>query len=132
MILSPKRVVPPLLLGLLLGLPGLSGCSTPFSDPPPIPDSTFTRVLVDLHLTTARKKHSSDVPTGIRDSVFAYYGIEREDFDDALDYYSKHPRRFETLYDAVIDTLNALQNRYPRRRVQKDEVVDPPQSEDRP
>jgi len=110
---SPKRVVFPLLLSVLIGAAALSGCSGLFSDEPPLPDSTFTRVLVDLHLTTARGKRFSKTPEGIRDSLFLHHGIQHEDFDATLQYYTNNPQEFKSLYDAVIDTLNSLQNRYP-------------------
>jgi len=114
---SPKRVLPPLFLCVLLGLFALSACSNPFRTGPPVADSTFTRVLIDLHLTNARGKHQTQMSPSIRDSVFAYHDIQREDFDATLRYYSRHPGAFESLYDAVIDTISALQNRSPSRPV---------------
>jgi hypothetical protein len=118
--MSPNRIVP-LLLCVLVGAFALSACSNPFSSDPPLPDSTFTRVLIDLHLTNARGKHLTQMSPNIRDSVFAYHDVNREGFDATLRYYSRHPSAFESLYDAVIDTLKALQDQSPSR---------PPESDD--
>ncbi len=111
MVLSPNRVVPPLLLCVLFGLFAFSGCSVLKSDDPPLADSTFTRVLIDLHLTTARGDRLSKLPPAASDSLFVHHGIRREDFDATLRYYTRRPGAFESLYDAVIDTLNALKSR---------------------
>lgn len=107
----PNRIGPPLLLCVLIGLFAFSGCSPPWNDSPPLTDSTFTRILVDLHLTTARVDRFSELPPGVSDSLFAHHGIRRTDFDATMRYYTRHPSAFESLYDAVIDTLDALQNR---------------------
>lgn len=102
----------PVVLCLLMtaGL-AASGCSSFGDRDPPLPDSTFSRVLVDFHLTTARADRFTRPPPGVTDSVFAAHDIRKEAFDETLRYYARHPDAFSSLYDAVIDTLNALQSR---------------------
>lgn len=113
---SPRYTIP-LLLSLLLGLPIMFSACSPFpGDEPPLPDSTVTRVLVDLHLTKARGNRLTSLPPGIEDSVFAHHGVRREEVDATLRYYARHPEDLETLYNGVIDTLSALQSRLRSRR----------------
>lgn len=98
-----------LLMGLL-GLGALGGCSGFSSDAQPIPDSTFTRILTELHLAEARDNlDEAAYPRALRDSIFARYGVQPADFDATLDYYSRRPEAFEALYQPVIDSLEALQ-----------------------
>lgn len=87
----------------------LSGCSSFSSTEPPVPDSTLTRVLVELHLTSTRE--SLDVPSrpGLRDSVLARYDLDEEDVEASLQYYSRRPQAFESLYEAVVDSLRSTQ-----------------------
>ena len=109
-------VEPPLwgLLGVILGVVLLTGCSGFSVDEEPLPDSTFTRVLTDLHVASMRR--SVDIPTSphLRDSVFAHHNIRESEFETPLRHYSRRPDRFETLYQTVIDTLQAL--RFPSQR----------------
>jgi len=98
-------------LCLLLAGPGLSGCSSGSADTPPLPDSTFSRVLVEMHLLTARATLDEDLPAGAPDSLLQQYGLEREEVEAALRYYSRRPARLDAIYNAVIDTLGALEQR---------------------
>lgn len=95
-----------LLLGGVLGL--LSGCSG-FSPDEPLPDSTFTRVLTEFHLAKARHSIDAPYPSNLRDSIFARYEVHPSEFEATLQYYSRRPKAFETLYRSIIDTLQALQ-----------------------
>lgn len=97
----------PVLLGGLLALLLLSGCSSFSSNEPPVPDTTLTRVLVELHLTSTRE--SLDIPSrpGLRDSVLTRYDLEEEDLEASLQYYSRRPEAFESLYEAVVDSLRS-------------------------
>lgn len=105
------RYGPPLLLCLLLSIPGLSGCSVVSSESSRLPDSTFSRLLVEMHLLAMRAERKEGLPPSMRDSVFQHYGVEREDFRATLRYYSRRPTRLEALYDGVVDTLSALEQR---------------------
>ena len=105
------RYGPPLLLCALLGLPGLVGCSVVSPGSPPLPDSTFSRLLVEMHLLSMRAERKDGLPPSMRDSVFQHYGVEREDFRATLRYYSRRPVRLDALYDGVVDTLSAIEQR---------------------
>lgn len=107
---SPWRGLPPFLLSvLLLASAGSTACSSFSPSDPPLPDTTMTKVLVELHLANARESHKGTLPPGLRDSVFARYGIQRSDFEAALHHYSRNPDAFDALYNTVLDTLNAIQ-----------------------
>ena len=101
----------------LLGVGGLSlpGCSVVSSERPPLPDSTFTRVLVETHLMTARSRLNRAFPQSLPDSVLERYDVRREEVDATLRYYSERPAAFSSLYNGVIDTLNAIQQTRSRR-----------------
>jgi hypothetical protein len=99
------------LVGLSVAGLGGMGCSTISEEKPPLPDSTFTRVLVDLHMTRARGKRFTRRPPGATDSVFAHHGVHAEAFDATLRYYTRRPDAFSSLYEAVVDSLNALRSR---------------------
>lgn len=86
-----------------------AGCSTFSSDEKPLPDTTFTRLLTELHLATARHNTEAPSPPGLRDSIFARYDVRPSAFEATLEYYSRHPNAFEPLYRSITDTLQALQ-----------------------
>jgi hypothetical protein len=88
-----------------------TACSPLTSDSPPLPDSTFTRVLVDVHFLSARQNRAAPLPPDLRDSLLAHHGVQREDVQATLRYYTRHPDDFANLYNAVIDTLKAIGNR---------------------
>lgn len=101
------------ILGGMVALVGMTGCSSLSSDSKPIPDSTFTRLLTEIHLTVARREAGVPYPKQLRDSVLARYGVDAAQFDAALEYYSRRPQDLKALYNPIIDSLNALQ--YQRR-----------------
>lgn len=102
-------------VALLLSGMLLTGCSVVSSDRPPLPDSTFTRVLVETHLMTARSRLTRAFPQALPDSVLQRYGVRQADVDATLRYYSERPAAFSSLYNGVIDTLNAIQQTRSRR-----------------
>lgn len=104
------RVLAPLVLCALVALPPLSGCSS-FSSSPPLPDSTFSRLLMEMHLVSARASRETALPAGIQDSILRRYRVDPEAFDATLRYYSRRPARLDALYDGVVDSLNALEQR---------------------
>lgn len=99
-------------LAVMLSLGLLSGCSGFSSSEKPLPDSTFTTMLTEIHLTKARTIIEDSVPVNLRDSVFARHGVDSTAFYATLDYYSRRPKAFEAVYSSVIDTLQSVQ--YPR------------------
>lgn len=112
----PKPAISLLFLFLLVGgILGSTGCSSFTGEEPPLADSTFTRLLTDLHLTTVRGDRFTRKPPALTDSVFAFHGVRREAFDATLRYYSRRPDAFAALYTAVIDTLNAIRSQ-PRQQ----------------
>jgi hypothetical protein len=88
---------------------GLAACSNFPSGGPPVDDSTFSAVLVDLHLANARSTHLNARYPGMRDSVLARHGIERSEFTETLRYFTQRPDTFKSLYNGVLDTLNAVE-----------------------
>lgn len=113
---SPWRYLPPLLLCVLLALGGSTACSVFSPGDRQLPDTTLRKVLVELHLANARQSHVGSIPPGLRDSVFARYGVQRSEFEATLRYYSRNPRAFEALYNTVLDTLNSIQSELRRNR----------------
>lgn len=98
------------MLVVLWGFFVLTGCSSFSTEKPPVPDSTFRRVLMEMQLVKARASLEPPLPPGIRDSIFTRYGLQPEDYEATLAYYSRRPQAFETLYQSVIDSLRATRN----------------------
>lgn len=113
MLSSWKQTVLPLLLCLLVGGSLLLGACSWTEENPPLADSTFSRVLVDFHLLSARKRQPAPLPAGLNDSLLAHHDVRRRDFEATLHYYTRRPDEFASLYNGIIDTLKALNN--PRR-----------------
>lgn len=105
----------------------LAACGSPFTDPPPVADSTLISALAELHLAEARldlqrqgrlgterppastrpDTASIPLPPALRDSILARHGLSYRQLRAALTYYSKHPEQYTELYSRVVDTLNA-------------------------
>lgn len=102
-------------LAPVLGLILLSGCSGFSSEEKPLPDSTFARMLTELHLAKARARIEQPVPADFRDSVFARHDVDSSAFYATLDYYSRRPKALETVYSSVLDSLTSLQRPQKKR-----------------
>lgn len=114
--MSPFRcrlLVPLFLCVLVGGILFTGGCSSVTSEEPRIADSTFARILVELHLLDGRRQRVSDLSTAAEDTVLSHYGVTRTDFEQTLTYYSTHPKSFSALYNAVLDTLRAIEQQLP-------------------
>jgi len=101
-------------VGTIIGLGMLVGCSGVSTSDEPLPDSTFTRVLTELHMASTRQSQDVATPPHLRDSIFARYHVEPAEFEATLRHYARRPDRFDAMYQTVIDTLQAL--RRPDRR----------------
>ena len=98
--------------GILVVVGLMAGCTGFSSAPPPLADSTFARVLVDLHLAQNRHRthaNQSAAPPPPRDSIFAHHSIRATAFEATLRHYSRHPEALAGIYQSVIDTLTARQ-----------------------
>lgn len=97
------------LLGGFLALCLLTACSSFSSNGERLPDTTFTKLLTELHVAAARQNTEAPSPPNLRDSILARYDVRPSAFEATLEYYSRHPEAFELLYQSVTDTLQALQ-----------------------
>lgn len=102
-----RNLIVPIVIALLLPL-GFS-CSS-WSASPPIADTTFSSILVELHLLSARGRQKSPVPVQLRDSILSKYGADSTEFEKTLHYYRRRPEDFERLYRTVVDTLKSIQS----------------------
>jgi len=101
---------------LLIGGLSLGGCSSFSADRPPLPDSTFTHLLIEMHLVKGRAQLPGASPLGFPEQVLRRHQVTRTEFDATMQYYSRRPGAFESLYNDVIDTLSAVQQRAVDRR----------------
>ena len=90
---------------LLLVLPACSG-QAPTEAGPSIADSTMIQLLIELHLVEARANIVQSDESTRRDSILLQYGVEREAFDAAMDYYAAHPSEFVSIYSEALDKLS--------------------------
>ncbi len=86
----------------------LSACTSPTGTEPPVADSTFVNVLVELHLAKARAEILQQTPSkALRDSILARYALNAQRLDATLDYYAHHPDAYAALYETVMNRLRA-------------------------
>ena len=95
---------PTFLPALLLTLPACTALPT---EAPPVADSTMVDVLLEMHLAQARAERYSDVSSELLRDILARHGLDEEQFDEAMRYYADHPQQYVSLYDDVLDRLNA-------------------------
>lgn len=98
----------------------LAGCSPFSTERPPLPDSTFAHLLVEMHLVRGRAEPPRALPMGFPERVLRQHQVTRTEFDATMRHYSRHPKAFEALYNRVIDTLSAVQQRTLDRRAEAD------------
>lgn len=108
----------------MLGLGFLSGCSGFSPEEKPLPDSTFTTLLTEVHLAKARIAIEKPLPRHFHDSLFARHEVDSSAFYATLKYYSRHPKAFESVYSSIIDTLQYLQHPQKDRPSPNGEVRD--------
>lgn len=101
---GPARVALAAVLAVLLGT--AAACSSLAEDVPPVDDSVFVEVLIDLHLAEARDRLAAGRPALPRDSLLARHGIEPATYRAALAYYAERPDAFHELYGRVLDRLH--------------------------
>ena len=72
----------------------------------PIADSTMVQLIIELHLAEARAQVSQSDQTASRDSIFFHYGVEKDDFEAAMDYYAGNPDAYVRIYSEALDKLS--------------------------
>lgn len=121
--LFPSSALPlfPSSLPFLLSSVLFAACGSPFTETPPVADSTFVSALAELHLAQGRLRSNSErqrrrsdtmrvtLPPGVRDSILARHGTTYRSFRATLSYYVRHPEQYSELYARVVDTLRAEQ-----------------------
>lgn len=102
-------------LQILLVLGITVGCGYAPPDIPehlPEPDK-MTDILLDIHLVEGAKTGQTIVgDTLVADyyyaSVYKKYGISREILDEAIAFYTEHPKIMEPMYDQIIERLSIM------------------------
>jgi len=80
-----------------------------------IPRNTFKEILIDLHIADGIYMMNYGKYTIHNDSVnfynaiFKKYGYTRQNFDSTLRYYTIYPKKFDIIYDEVVNRLNILE-----------------------
>lgn len=108
----------------MLALALLGGCSGFSSEEKPLPDSTFADMLTELHLLKARTSIEEPAATDLRDSLFAAHDVDRSTFYATLDYYSRRPKAFASLYGSIVDSLRSLRSPQRNRPPSQEQVQD--------
>lgn len=85
----------------------LASCTPVPQAEPPISDSLFVEVLIDLHLASARAAHLPDWPAETREALLARHGLDSATLDHAFRYYSEHPDAYLQRYTELLDRLSA-------------------------
>ena len=81
--------------------------------------------MIEMQVLSARDNRSP-VPDGVRDSIFAHYGTDPEDFRATLRSYSRRPSEFRSLFSSTIDSLNAIEQRHRRETISSEDPQSPP------
>lgn len=110
-----KRTYILLLLALLM-----AGCKTVVEEKPPMDDTTMVNFLIEAHLmenyynininhhTTA----SDSLKRATYEALFDKFHIQKEDFEQSMDFYTHHEQQLEEIYMKVRDSLNVLYDQY--------------------
>ncbi len=107
-------LLPVLPLSMLLLL--VSCSRDPLQGRPPLSDSTFVSVMVDLHLVDADLALGSTpgaeglpaVPSTARDSVLTAHGATTAEFEETITWWAARPEQFLKLYENVLEQINRM------------------------
>lgn len=98
-----------LLIGLII-LTVIGGCSR---GNVPLSQKQFVALLIDMHMADGTlsvgdyRRNNDKEDYAYYNAVFKKYGITKTDFEKSLSYYQSQTALFSTMYDIVIDSLNA-------------------------
>ncbi|MFP4447779.1 MAG: DUF4296 domain-containing protein [Bacteroidales bacterium] len=83
-----------------------------------IPRDDFTEILVDVHLMDGltsfseyRKGMAQTDSIEYLEAVLKHHGYNKTQYDSSLVYYSKDLRRFDRIYQDVIERLNQMETK---------------------
>jgi hypothetical protein len=86
--------------------------------PPDIPShlpqpEEMTKILLDVHLVEGAKTGQTIVGDTLAadyyyEAVYRKYNITRAILDEAITFYTKHPKIMEPMYDHIIETLSVM------------------------
>jgi len=73
----------------------------------------MTKILMEVHLLESKIGEVSIVPYDSTQKVYEHYeellfedlGVTQEMYETSFNYYLDHPRQFEKIYNAVVDSL---------------------------
>lgn len=95
-------------------------------DKPTVETEVFVDVLVDIHMADAiitekgfRVSSDSVRISRYYDDVFKKHGISRKQFDETINYYSRHANNYKFVYDDVIDKLMKMHEEFGEQMKQK-------------
>jgi hypothetical protein len=102
---------------ILLALVACEGGEEYVTAPPGIiPEDSMVNILVDFHLVEGalldkQQQNEPTVPAVAEyyDLIYSKHNISRKRFDEAVDFYSYHPRLYTKIYDKVLAELSRLQ-----------------------
>ncbi len=88
----------------------VQGCGFVANDRPPVTDSLYAEVLIDLHLAATMAKRG-ETPPFSADSILALHGIDSVAYQQAALYYGRHPEEAADVYGRAMDRLSTLTGR---------------------
>jgi hypothetical protein len=81
-----------------------------------IAEAKMAGIIVDIHLLEAsyglsgvlENGRAEDEPEGFVD-VYKRHGVQKEQFEKSIKYYSSDPEKINAIYEVVVNQLNKLQ-----------------------
>ena len=91
----------------------LCACGGPEKPENLITPQQMTKLLLEVHILEAKMNKLPVVPLDCTQVVFDHYekllledmNITEEQYQVSFDYYLDHPKQFEKIYNAVVDSL---------------------------
>lgn len=95
----------------------ITACSTKETDLPPISKEKMQAVLMDMHLAHAAAQFSMVTKDSLLlphksnyyDQIFATHQITEAAYQEAYDFYFKHPEMLYEIYDSLIVNLTKIE-----------------------
>jgi hypothetical protein len=90
----------------------LWACSSVVPEKPVIERETFINIMTEIHLTEASVMYANPFEKGRTltvmmeyDKIFDKYKVSREDFMQTFNYYKKHPKEMDELYNDISERM---------------------------